>query len=647
MAENVVINLKANDQATVNIEKVFKQMNALSKSVNDFVPKQKRAAQEAADGGGAFDKAAEAAKKLAAAYLGLSTAQKAIEYLRESVVASANQEAIFTRLGASIEGVGGDWSKLRGEVEAFADAQQRTTRFGDTETAQAMQRLITLTGTYRGALDAVRLAEDFAEGSGRSLSEATNMVAKGLTGNLEALGEVIPQARILARTMGESATLSQKAEAAVRLLNESYGGMSQKVGDGTVALSRIKNALGDVSEAVGDNIRKWSLFRTTVSGLADAIEDTSKLLSGANLGGEIDYSKDKGIRADVDKFIENLRATGDASAATTTMQRKMSDALSTLISQQRAYNATLKDGEIRVVNNEEMERQERIDDLTFKLNLYAQAQAKLNAELSAQASLNAALKPDDGLDALLARIEGDLNLDKALKNLKGKAAEAAKAQADELAKIDREQRAILDQYAEEQEQGHQDRLLQIRIKHDDEMLRLDDERMQASLAMTQQIESALQNIAIRSVENLGSSFGKFIASGKFAPRQFGLAMVGAIGEMSVAMGSFFIATGIGLESLKALQGAAAIAAGASLVALGGALSAAASAFGGKKSGRVSTPIPSDFTTANPSQPQQQERVLRVEFNSSGTNDAENALAEVFRIGFNRASEQGGLGLVPA
>jgi hypothetical protein len=85
------------------------------------------------------------------------------------------------------------------------------------------------------------------------------------------------------------------------------------------------------------------------------------------------------------------------------------------------------------------------------------------------------------------------------------------------------------------------------------------------------------------IQNIINSIGK----GEDAFKNFSKFFLQTIGDMAIKMGETLILTGIGIVSLKGLQGAAAIAAGAGLVALGTIIKNAAGGGGSESAGTAS------------------------------------------------------------
>jgi tape measure domain-containing protein len=82
------------------------------------------------------------------------------------------------------------------------------------------------------------------------------------------------------------------------------------------------------------------------------------------------------------------------------------------------------------------------------------------------------------------------------------------------------------------------------------------------------IASAINQALVKSTSLGIQSLTKSLFLGADGFKNFGKQIFGILGDLSIKLGESLILTGIGIESLKGLSGAAAIAAGAGLVALG-------------------------------------------------------------------------------
>jgi hypothetical protein len=142
-------------------------------------------------------------------------------------------------------------------------------------------------------------------------------------------------------------------------------------------------------------------------------------------------------------------------------------------------------------------------------------------------------------------------------------------------------------------------------------------------AWKQTFADSIVAAGVSAFKALGAAFGRFIATGKFGAKQFGLAMLGAVGDMAVAMGTFIITTSLALQALQSFAPAASLALGIALVAFGAVLSGVVScAMRGGGRGRASAPTTTpDFGSLGPqTRDDPREMVLNFHVNTSGSSD---------------------------
>lgn len=115
-----------------------------------------------------------------------------------------------------------------------------------------------------------------------------------------------------------------------------------------------------------------------------------------------------------------------------------------------------------------------------------------------------------------------------------------------------------------------------------------------SKAMGSIVKNSLARGISQSIQTIVTAIGK----GEDAFQAFSKVFLGVIGDMAIKLGETLILSGIGIESLKSLGGAAAIAAGAGLVAIGTIIkNAAGGGAAGAGAGGGDTAIPNDQALA--------------------------------------------------
>ena len=95
-----------------------------------------------------------------------------------SVKPSLDQEIGIRTLDQALKRVGTSYDSNKEKIEALISAQQNKTNFGDEEQRKALEKLITIGGTYDGSLTALKVTTDLAAGANMDLSAAALLVKR-------------------------------------------------------------------------------------------------------------------------------------------------------------------------------------------------------------------------------------------------------------------------------------------------------------------------------------------------------------------------------------------------------------------------------------------------------------------------------------
>src|SRR5512139_809312 len=233
MAEKIQIVLEVSDKGTVTIDNVKDKVRDLSKSVETSAApiKQFQEGWSAILG------------KLAVASGVVYGVSRAFEsFVREA----SEAEQIENRLKFALETTGYSWQYAKSAVDEFASSIQASTRFSDEQARQALTDMMMYTRDFGKAQMGAKLAMDMSIRTGQDLHSTSRLIGMAMSGNVEMLGRWIPELRNLDTVLGSNATQAQKAEYAMKVLQEKFGGTSQadvKTYAGTVA--QFKNAWDD------------------------------------------------------------------------------------------------------------------------------------------------------------------------------------------------------------------------------------------------------------------------------------------------------------------------------------------------------------------------------------------------------------------
>ena len=178
---------------------------------------------------------------------------KVLSFFKDTVSKAAEQEQIFRKLKTSIELTGKSYKSVSGDLNKYFEGLQRTTEYGDTDSAKVLTTLIQLTGDYDKAVKALPLALDVAGTGLFDVNTAARNVAMTLEGNIELMARYIPALKSTVTPFLKTATMAEKAEFAINLLNEKFGGTAQEnVKSYAGQMAQLGNRFDDVQEKVGD-----------------------------------------------------------------------------------------------------------------------------------------------------------------------------------------------------------------------------------------------------------------------------------------------------------------------------------------------------------------------------------------------------------
>ena len=198
---------------------------------------------------------------------------KVAQFFRESVQAASEQERVFQGLAVAMKNAGVSYNDVGREVQSMLGHLQKTTRYGDTDTAQVLQRLTSITGNYDAALKLLNPTLDFATAMQIDLASAARLAgqaATGMTGTLSRYGV------ILSDTVKEqlaNADAMERAEIMARELNQRFGGAAQAdLQTYAGRIQQVSNYWGDFQEVLGDVVVKTSAAPGVMEKLQSSIE---------------------------------------------------------------------------------------------------------------------------------------------------------------------------------------------------------------------------------------------------------------------------------------------------------------------------------------------------------------------------------------
>ena len=212
---------------------------------------------------------------------GALAVNKAIETMQEYVNIAAEAEQIESRMAFQLGQVGYKFDEIKPFVDSFADSILKTTRFSDEMARQGLGQMMQYTADVGQAMQGVKLAMDMSTQSGQDLGSTTRLVGMAMNGNAEILGRWIPELRDLDSKLGANATSAEKAAYAIKILNEKFGGASQKdLNTYAGQIQNLKNQYDELKESAGRAIMKTGVPQTLMTGAKGILTGIEELQSG-------------------------------------------------------------------------------------------------------------------------------------------------------------------------------------------------------------------------------------------------------------------------------------------------------------------------------------------------------------------------------
>ena len=250
-----------------------------------------------------FDKSVT---KLGKSFAGLFAAQKLLSFGKASVKAYAADDKAARMLANSLKNVGAAYAATN--VEDYIANLQRTTGVLDDFLRPALQTLILATGDVTKSQQALALALDISQATGKDLSSVSTALAKGFQGNTTALakmGGAVSKATLATGDMNKiTAELTQKYKGSALIAMTGYAGQMAKLG---VTSQNVKEIIGkgllDALSKMGDS--------NSVQDTADAMEILAQNTADVIRGIGILAGKLKSIPL----FSAVVRTIGDVASA--------------------------------------------------------------------------------------------------------------------------------------------------------------------------------------------------------------------------------------------------------------------------------------------------------------------------------------------
>lgn len=531
---------------------------------------------------GALAKGGLVVAAAAAAYKGLSTV------LRTGFEEAQKTEDAINALNVALKNTGRFTPDISRDLVNYAEALSDVTTVGDDAIISTSALIQSLGNLDKQGLErATKAALNLSAALGVDLNSAAQLVGKaaaGEVGSLSRYGLIIEKGANQAETF----------EKVLSKLEDRFSGAAQaKASTFSGTIARLGIAFGDFSKAIAASITESEFFK----GALDSITTSFKFWTNA-------------IKPSTSSVAEQIAS----------VTKELQDAKDKASQFEQALSSDKKKPAVTsFIENLFGTKEKRQQDL-----------ADLYADISSLSANLVELKKQQSADVGGGNVVGlsQTELDQIYENGK-------------LIGLTQEQ-VLYENYAKEQDiltqlrennliglEDYNNRVLFMEQKLQDDLNNIKTVESEKRLANQKKLDQLSATLGIQANQALtnGISMGvqsmvKSFILGEKSGQNFLGAMLGMLGDLSIQMGQTLVFAGLGIESLFALQGAGAIAAGAGLIALGTILKSFAGSNGGPSADAGGGGAGESLLSQGQSQlAQQQERVepeTRVVVNVQGS-----------------------------
>ena len=242
----------------------------------------------------------------AKAFLGLATAVGTAAFAIgvSAVKAAIEDEKAQASLAQTLRNTTKATDEQIAATEEYIDATQRATAVGDDQLRPSLQRLLISTNDLAKAQQLQKLALDVAAGSGRSLEEVSNILAKAYDGNFKALKNLGVELKTTT-TSTKTLKVSKEDLAKQELNNESA---SLRVASAQERLNKVLN--NSKSDALDVQKAQNSLEKAQLAA-AEASDKYNKIVD--KQGKTIKVTKEEAVS--FDEIVRQLTGLFEGQAA--------------------------------------------------------------------------------------------------------------------------------------------------------------------------------------------------------------------------------------------------------------------------------------------------------------------------------------------
>lgn len=547
--------------------------------------------------------------KLGSVATGVATAFGTI-FGAKAVQAASFQEEAITRLNRALQQSGDFSQQASQDLQNYAASLQNVTEFGDETIINQIALAKSFGATNEQAKLVVEAATGMSKALGIDLESATRNAAKTLGGYAGELGETIPQLKAFTQEQ-------LQAGAGVELLNQRFAEQGKNLNNFSFFTSQLSNTFGDLLESIGAVITQSPVIlkglRALTNFFKESIADVSAYVENINLITDAIIPLSKFGDSIITFVISPLELLGNIFS---TVQAS----LNTFVAGVVAGFGKLGGAAARIIELFGGE-----GETTRALRDFSETSGQVFSE-----------NANNAVDSFNKILDFPLAEQLAMKN------EQFRFKMQEMNLMIQEEAAINQQALNDSILNQNDTLQQ--------GLNESLSKQQAALAQQQkQVNSIVNQGIARSISGGIQNITQSLIDGENAFANFGNFILNTFGDLAIQLGQFFIAQGIAVEALKAIDGTGAIAAGAGLIALGTIIKSFASSNKSSSGGSAGVAAPGaqpapgqlDSGVADPQAVDRAEERTNLSINVEGSLVREQELngfiADILEEGANRNS----------
>lgn len=174
--------------------------------------------------------------------------------------AAADEDAVMNRLAQTVSNTGVAYETCRGQIEAYLASVMRSTNYTDEQAANALNRLVLVTGDVNTAMAQMPLVLDVAAARQMDLDSAAQAVGRAMDGQYESLNRLFPGIN----------QCTSASEALAFMQGKVTGAAEASVNPFT----QLKNTMGELAESIG------SAVLPTIKAVVDWIRNVVEAVTG-------------------------------------------------------------------------------------------------------------------------------------------------------------------------------------------------------------------------------------------------------------------------------------------------------------------------------------------------------------------------------